>query len=147
MEAGARGSPFPEEGRAGLKPGPVILSGAQVARLVAGSLQALGPAAPMARTWNQARELMAIAARKQERWDSLLARPGFEQEHGDFLHATETGSRKTPSGSTKTGLSSTNPPNPSSKIRPPIREPPNSCWKTKISSRKTPSGSTKTAIS
>jgi hypothetical protein len=25
----------------------------QVARLVAGSLQALGPAAPMARTWNQ----------------------------------------------------------------------------------------------
>jgi hypothetical protein len=31
----------------------VILSGAQVARLVAGSLQALGPAAPMAFTWNQ----------------------------------------------------------------------------------------------
>ena len=53
MEAGARGSPFPAEGRAGPKPGPVILSGAQVARLVAGSLQGLGPAAPMARTWNQ----------------------------------------------------------------------------------------------
>jgi hypothetical protein len=31
----------------------VILSGAQVARLVAGSLQALEPAAPMALTWNQ----------------------------------------------------------------------------------------------
>jgi hypothetical protein len=31
----------------------VISSGAQVARLVAGSLQALGPAAPMAFTWNQ----------------------------------------------------------------------------------------------
>jgi len=44
---------FPVEGRAGPKPGPVILSGAQVARLVAGSLQALGPAAPTAFTWNQ----------------------------------------------------------------------------------------------
>jgi hypothetical protein len=31
----------------------VILSGAQVVRLVAGSLQALEPAAPMALTWNQ----------------------------------------------------------------------------------------------
>ena len=29
------------------------LGAAQVARLVAGSLQALGPAAPMAQTWNQ----------------------------------------------------------------------------------------------
>jgi hypothetical protein len=41
------------DGRAGPKPGPVISSGAQVARLVAGSLQALGPAAPMAFTRNQ----------------------------------------------------------------------------------------------
>jgi len=39
--------------RANRKPSPVISSTAQVARLVAGSLQALGPAAPMARTWNQ----------------------------------------------------------------------------------------------
>ena len=50
---GGRESPSPDEGRAGPKPGPVISSGAQVARLVAGSLQALGPAAPMAFTRNQ----------------------------------------------------------------------------------------------
>ena len=44
---GERESPSPEEGRAGPKPGPVISSTAQVARLVAGSLQALGPVAPI----------------------------------------------------------------------------------------------------
>jgi hypothetical protein len=53
---------------------------------------------------------MAIAARENERRDSLLARLGFEQEHGDFLHATGTGSREIPSRSTKTGHSRTNPP-------------------------------------
>jgi hypothetical protein len=39
------------------KPGLTVFTAiplpAQVARLVAGSLQALGPAAPMAQTWNQ----------------------------------------------------------------------------------------------
>jgi len=92
-------------------------------------------------------KLLAIAARENERRDCLHARPGFEQELGDFLHATATGSRKTPSGSTKTGLSSTKPRIPCRKTPFPFRNPPNSCWKTKISSRKSPSDSTKTAIS
>jgi hypothetical protein len=49
------GKPTSPKGNGGAKPkpGPVIPSGAQVARLVAGSLQALGPAAPMAFTRNQ----------------------------------------------------------------------------------------------
>jgi hypothetical protein len=48
---------------------------------------------------------MSITAREKERRDSLHARPGFEQEHADFLHATAAGSRKTPSGSTKPAIS------------------------------------------
>jgi hypothetical protein len=35
------------------QPRPGNFTLAQVARLVAGSLQALGPVAPMAQTWNQ----------------------------------------------------------------------------------------------
>ena len=49
----SRGSPSAEERRAAPSPGPLSLSTAQVARLVARLLQALGPAEPMAFTRNQ----------------------------------------------------------------------------------------------
>jgi hypothetical protein len=48
-----RKSPFPEEGKAGPSPGPVILSAAPVARFVAGSPQPAGAGTPMPQTWNQ----------------------------------------------------------------------------------------------